>query len=118
MTKQARIEWLEQWMFNLLCAFSLFSSLSNGLTNVSLGLICPLFLYRLYLGDIDWRSAIRVDHGIFGCFAAFFVVSFLATLGSPEFGKGFMVFLNYYIYRMLPFFINDLGILRKTITGF
>ncbi len=113
MTKEARIERLEQWIFNLLCAFSLFCSLSNGLTNVALGLICPLFLYRLYLGPVDWRSVIRIDRGIFACIGAFIAVAFLATLGSPEFAKGAMIFLNYNIYRMLPFAITLLWVRDK-----
>jgi len=113
LTNNARIQRVEQWIFNLLCAFSLFCSLSNGLTNVALGLICPLFLYRLYLGQVDWRSVIRAHPGIMACIGAFITSTFLSTLISPEFTKGFMIFLNYSVYRMLPFAITLLWVREK-----
>lgn len=115
---QGRTEtWLHRGMFWLLCLFAAVSGLSVAVTNVAMGLLVPLAIYRLWRNPPDWRGIWHIAPGIFGWLGLFVLSAFLSAVTSPEFQKGMAMFGNDYIYRMLPagivlFWVKDKRQLR------
>ena len=73
---------LDDWMFYLLCLFSLMLGITVAGANIPLGLLCPLFLYRLYRDPPRWKDLRTLDHGFFLTFGAFILATILSLLFS------------------------------------
>ena len=95
---------LDDWMFYLLCLFSLLLGITVAGANIPLGLLCPLFLYRLYRDPPCWNRLRDLDSGFFITFGAFILATILSWIFSEAPAKGFPMFINYYVFRLLPFF--------------
>ena len=95
---------LDDWMFYLLCLFSLLLGITVAGANIPLGLLCPLFLYRLYRDPPRWNRLRDLDSGFFITFGAFILATILSWIFSEAPAKGFPMFINYYVFRLLPFF--------------
>lgn len=106
-------ERLDRWMFWLLCLLAVSVSLSVAATNVAIGLLVPLVLYRLWQEPPDWRSVLDMDRGLFIWLGLFLFSALLSTVTSPEIQKGAVTFANYYLYRMLPAAVVLLWIKEK-----
>ncbi len=94
---------LDDWMFNLLCLFSLMLGITVAGANIPLGLLCPLFLYRLYRNPPRWKTLQELDHGFFLTFGAFIFATILSWIFSDYPSKGFPFFINHYMFRLIPF---------------
>ena len=95
---------LDDWMFYLLCLFSLMLGISVAGANIPLSLLCPLFLYRLYRDPPRWNRLRDLDHGFFMTFGAFILATILSWIFSDAPAKGFPFFINHYGFRLIPFF--------------
>ena len=93
---------LQRGMFWLLCLFAAASGLSVAVTNVAMGLLVPLAIYRLWRNPPDWRGIWHIAPGIFGWLGLFVLSAFLSAVTSPEFQKGMAMFGNDCFYRLLP----------------
>ncbi|MGP1471141.1 MAG: O-antigen ligase family protein [Schwartzia sp. (in: firmicutes)] len=103
---------LDQIMFWLLCLFALSASLSVAVSNVAMGLLVPLTLYRLWREPPAWRAIWRIAPGVYGWFGFFALASLFSAAASPELQKGMAMFGNDCFYRLLPaavllFWIKD-----------
>lgn len=95
-------EWIDKIMFWLLCLFAVALSLSVAGSNVAMGLLLPLALYRLWRQPPNWRGIWRIAPGIFGWFAFFALSAFLSAVAAPDGKIAAMTFVNFYLYRLFP----------------
>ena len=95
---------LDDWMFYLLCLFSLMLGISVAGANIPLSILCPLFLYRLYRDPPNRNRLRELDHGFFMTFGAFMIATVLSWIFSDAPAKGFPFFINHYGFRLIPFF--------------
>ena len=95
---------LDDWMFYLLCLFSLMLGISVAGANIPLSILCPLFIYRLYRDPPNWNRLRDLNHGFFMTFGAFIIATILSWIFSNAPAKGFSFFINHYGFRLIPFF--------------
>ena len=91
---------LHRGMFWLLCFVALASSLSVAVTNVAMGLLVPLALYRLWRTPPDWRGIWHSAPGVFGWLGLFVLSAFLSAVTAPDVKIAAVTFLNFFIYRL------------------
>lgn len=93
---------LDQVMFWLLCLFAAAASLSVAVTNVAMGLLMPLAIYRLWRQPPDWRRIWRIAPGVFGWLGLFVLSALLSAIAAPDGKIAAMTFVNFYLYRFFP----------------
>lgn len=93
---------LHRIMFWILCVFSAASSLSVAATNVAMGLLLPMTIYRLWKEPPDWRGIWRSAPGVFGWLGLFVLATFLSAVTAPDVKASAATFVNFYGYRLLP----------------
>ena len=93
---------LDQVMFWLLCLFAAAASLSVAVTNVAMGLLMPLTIYRLWRQPPDWRRIWRIAPGVFGWLGLFMLSALLSAVTAPDVKIAAMTFVNFYLYRFFP----------------
>lgn len=93
---------LHRIMFWILCVFAAASSLSVAATNVAMGLLLPMTIYRLWKEPPDWRGIWRIAPGVFGWLGLFVLATFLSAVNAPDVKVSAATFVNFYGYRLLP----------------
>ncbi len=99
------VDTIEQWIFYSLGGFAFFSNLSIAIGNVFLGLSLLLLILRLIKKHDDLSSYLRLDKGLQITLIFLVGVIALSALFSAEALTSLGGFSDYYLYRMMPFFI-------------
>lgn len=99
------VDTIEQWIFYSLGGFAFFSNLSIAIGNVFLGLSLLLLILRLIKKHDDLSSHLRLDKGLQITLIFLVGVIALSALFSAEALTSLGGFSDYYLYRMMPFFI-------------
>ncbi len=101
--KFAEVSSIEKRIYFYLCGFALFLSLSVAGANIFLGLTTAALIHRLIRKHDDVIDRLKQDKYVFASIFFLWGAVLLSIPGSEEPVRGLRGFIDYYIYRSIPF---------------